>query len=105
MNRLFGSHSPQNGLFIQRRRRNRRPTGRLRRQRNKPWPNMDCIWESLFKLLMIYWITLSPKTEMGKNMGDDLAEGRATLPLIYTLQHCPADTAAQIRTGVRQRAI
>jgi octaprenyl-diphosphate synthase len=44
----------------------------------------------------------SPKTDMGKNMGDDLAEGRATLPLIYTLQHCSEATAKQIRTGVSQ---
>ena len=44
----------------------------------------------------------SPKTDMGKNMGDDLAEGRATLPLIYTLKHCPEKIAAQIRAGVRQ---
>jgi octaprenyl-diphosphate synthase len=42
------------------------------------------------------------KTEMGKNKGDDLAEGRATLPLIYTLQHCSPETAALIRTGVTQ---
>lgn len=42
------------------------------------------------------------KTDMGKNMGDDLAEGRATLPLIYTLKHCEAAAAEQIRTAVRQ---
>lgn len=49
--------------------------------------------------LLDYTVT---KNDMGKNRGDDLAEGRATLPLIYTLQHCPADTATQIRAGVRQ---
>ncbi len=42
------------------------------------------------------------KNETGKNRGDDLAEGRATLPLIYTLKHCPANTADQIRIGIRQ---
>lgn len=44
----------------------------------------------------------SPKCDTGKNMGDDLAEGRATLPLIYTLQHCSAETAVNIRSGIRQ---
>lgn len=44
----------------------------------------------------------SSKAEMGKNIGDDLSEGRATLPLIYTLQHCPPDVAVQIRIGIRQ---
>ncbi len=42
------------------------------------------------------------KSDTGKNMGDDLAEGRATLPLIYTLQHCSAETAAKIRSGISQ---
>jgi octaprenyl-diphosphate synthase len=44
----------------------------------------------------------SSQSTTGKNRGDDLAEGRATLPLIYTLQHCPADTAARIRNGIRE---
>lgn len=43
----------------------------------------------------------SPKTDMGKNMGDDLTEGRATLPLIYTLQHCTAPQAETIRAAIR----
>jgi len=44
----------------------------------------------------------APISEMGKNRGDDLAEGRATLPLIYALQHCSADQATQIRAAIRQ---
>jgi octaprenyl-diphosphate synthase len=40
--------------------------------------------------------------EMGKNKGDDLSEGRATLPLIYTLQHCHPAQAEQIRHSIRQ---
>lgn len=44
----------------------------------------------------------SPQCETGKNMGDDLTEGRATLPLIYTLQHCSAEIAEKIRNGIRQ---
>jgi len=34
---------------------------------------------------------------LGKNVGDDLAEGKPTLPLIYALQHAPADTARALR--------
>lgn len=41
------------------------------------------------------------KTEMGKNIGDDLNEGRTTLPLIYTLKHCPPETAELIRQAIK----
>ncbi|MES1925408.1 polyprenyl synthetase family protein [Salinisphaera sp. T31B1] len=37
----------------------------------------------------------------GKNLGDDLAEGKATLPLICALSRLSADEAAPIRTAVR----
>lgn len=40
--------------------------------------------------------------EMGKNKGDDLSEGRATLPLIYTLQHCTPAHAERIRSAIRE---
>lgn len=39
--------------------------------------------------------------ELGKNVGDDLAEGKPTLPLIYALQHCAADDAALIRQCIK----
>ncbi len=38
--------------------------------------------------------------ETGKNIGDDLAEGKPTLPLIYALQHGTARQAALIRTAI-----
>ena len=28
---------------------------------------------------------------MGKNLGDDLAEGKSTLPLLFAMSHCSAD--------------
>jgi len=34
---------------------------------------------------------------LGKNVGDDLAEGKPTLPLIYALKHAPADSAQALR--------
>jgi octaprenyl-diphosphate synthase len=34
---------------------------------------------------------------MGKNVGDDLAEGKPTLPLIHALKHAPAESAQALR--------
>lgn len=39
-------------------------------------------------------------TKAGKNVGDDLAEGKATLPLIYALQKCNPEEAELIRTSL-----
>lgn len=36
----------------------------------------------------------------GKNVGDDLAEGKPTLPLIYAIRHGSADEAALIRKAI-----
>jgi len=38
--------------------------------------------------------------EMGKNVGDDLAEGKMTLPLIHTLQNSSPEDAELIRNAV-----
>jgi octaprenyl-diphosphate synthase len=38
--------------------------------------------------------------ELGKNLGDDLAEGKPTLPVIYTLAHAPAEAQARLRTAI-----
>ncbi len=40
--------------------------------------------------------------EMGKNIGDDLAEGKITLPLIYTLKHTPPPIANTIKEAIKQ---
>lgn len=40
--------------------------------------------------------------ELGKNLGDDLREGKVTLPVICTLQRCSADEAALIREAIEQ---
>lgn len=37
---------------------------------------------------------------MGKNIGDDLAEGKPTLPLIYTLAHSDESTQSIIRNAI-----
>jgi len=41
---------------------------------------------------------------MGKNAGDDLAEGKLTLPLIHALAHAPAADAAVVRAALQERS-
>ncbi len=40
--------------------------------------------------------------ELGKNIGDDLAEGKPTLPLIYAMQHGTAEQKAIIRQAIEE---
>jgi octaprenyl-diphosphate synthase len=40
--------------------------------------------------------------EIGKNLGDDLAEGKPTLPLIYAMQHGTQAQATLVRTAIEQ---
>ena len=37
---------------------------------------------------------------MGKNAGDDLAEGKPTLPLLYAMWHTDEENAALIRSAI-----
>lgn len=39
---------------------------------------------------------------IGKNIGDDLAEGKPTLPLIYAMQHGSAEQSAVIREAIEK---
>lgn len=40
--------------------------------------------------------------ELGKNLGDDLAEGKPTLPLIYAIEHGTEAQAALLRSSIEQ---
>jgi octaprenyl-diphosphate synthase len=40
--------------------------------------------------------------EIGKNLGDDLSEGKPTLPLIYAMRHGDARQAAVVREAIEQ---
>ena len=40
------------------------------------------------------------EAETGKHLGDDLAEGKPTLPLIYVMQHGTAEQAALVRNAI-----
>jgi octaprenyl-diphosphate synthase len=42
--------------------------------------------------------------ELGKNIGDDLAEGKPTLPLIYTLQLGEPEDAALVRYAINEKS-
>ena len=41
-------------------------------------------------------------TELGKNLGDDLAEGKPTLPLIYAIQHGDEQQAKIVVDAIRE---
>jgi octaprenyl-diphosphate synthase len=43
--------------------------------------------------------------ELGKNLGDDLAEGKPTLPVIYALSNSPAADAALLRAAIENGGI
>jgi octaprenyl-diphosphate synthase len=45
------------------------------------------------------------REQLGKNLGDDLAEGKPTLPLIYALKHGSADDRAAIRASIEQGSL
>jgi len=40
--------------------------------------------------------------QTGKHLGDDLAEGKPTLPLIYAMQHGSTEQAAVVRSAIEQ---
>lgn len=44
-------------------------------------------------------------TAMGKNIGDDLAEGKPTLPLIYALEHTSESDASLIRQSLTEEQL
>lgn len=45
---------------------------------------------------------VADESRLGKQLGDDLAEGKPTMPLIHALEHADADEAALLRTAIRE---
>jgi octaprenyl-diphosphate synthase len=45
------------------------------------------------------------RAALGKNLGDDLAEGKPTLPLIYALSRATPEDAARLRAAIEQGGI
>jgi octaprenyl-diphosphate synthase len=53
--------------------------------------------------IMDDWLDYTGTAEsMGKNAGDDLREGKPTLPLIYLMEHGSAEQAALAREAIEQ---
>lgn len=51
------------------------------------------------------WLDFAGDSEvMGKNVGDDLAGGKATIPLIYTMRHGNARDVACVRNAITNRS-
>ncbi len=46
-----------------------------------------------------------PDQDIGKNVGDDLAEGKPTLPLIYAMRHGTPEQAATVRRAIEEGAV
>ncbi len=46
-----------------------------------------------------------PSQDIGKNVGDDLAEGKPTLPLIYAMRHGTPEQAATVRRAIEEGAV
>lgn len=53
-----------------------------------------------FQLIDDYLDYAGDRNSLGKNLGDDLADGKCTLPLIRTIQDCHPDEAYQIRNAI-----
>ena len=50
------------------------------------------------------WLDYAGNSDaMGKNVGDDLGEGKLTLPLIYALDHASASAQTVIKTAIQAR--
>ncbi len=47
----------------------------------------------------------APSENLGKNIGDDLAEGKPTLPLLYALWHCSDEQATLIRSAIKRGSL
>jgi octaprenyl-diphosphate synthase len=45
------------------------------------------------------------RAELGKNLGDDLAEGKPTLPLIHALSRATPDDAARLRAAIERGSL
>lgn len=53
--------------------------------------------------LMDDWLDYAGEAAaLGKNVGDDLAEGKTTLPLIHAMQHCSPEENTLIRRAIRR---
>lgn len=71
-------------------------------------PSMICYGQNLGTAFQLVDDALdydaSPE-ELGKNLGDDLAEGKPTLPIIYAMEKCSESERKMIRAAVEEGAL
>jgi octaprenyl-diphosphate synthase len=58
-----------------------------------------------FQLIDDYLDYAGDSTAMGKNIGDDLAEGKPTLPLIHAMKHAPEADSRLIRDCIKTSGV
>ena len=61
--------------------------GAAPRRRRTPWPSYGAHLGTAFQLIDDVLDYSGDQAVIGKNVGDDLAEGKPTLPLIYAIKH------------------
>ncbi len=64
--------------------------------------NYGCYLGTAFQLIDDVMDYTSDGKEMGKNVGDDLAEGKPTLPLLYAMQKGTPEQTALIREAIEK---
>jgi octaprenyl-diphosphate synthase len=57
-----------------------------------------------YQLMDDYLDYAGETAQMGKNAGDDLAEGKVTLPLIYGIAHASSEDSARLQQAIRDKA-
>ena len=70
---------------------------RPRLSKRPRWPPMACIWALAFQIIDDVLDYSGDAATIGKSLGDDLAEGKPTLPLIYVMRHGEAADAECVR--------
>ena len=68
----------------------------------KPWSITAGNWAWLSSWSTTRWTTVRTPGRLGKQVGDDLAEGKPTLPLIYALQRGSPKEQVMIRRAIER---
>ena len=99
--RYTGSHPPQDRHPVRGRRAPRRGHRQSApRPKSRHWPPTACTWAPPSSWWTTCWITAPPPRELGKNVGDDLAEGKPTLPLIHAMRMAAPAQREMIRKAI-----
>lgn len=67
--------------------------------------HFGCHFGMTYQLVDDYLDYAGSAEAMGKNVGDDLAEGKLTLPLIYSLRHAAESDAELVRNAINEKSL